>query len=333
MINMEKWTAEVIGGSQRLAIPIMTHPGIEMCGYSIREAVTDGQKHFEAIQKLDQTYPAAASTVIMDLTVEAEAFGAEVSFPEDEVPTVTDRLVFDLDSVTKLQVPGLNQGRVQEYLKANRLTAQCITNKPVFAGCIGPFSLAGRLYGMTEIMLGIYTETEVIELLLQKCSEFILQYCTAIKAQGVNGVIMAEPAAGLISNDDCSQFSSQYIKPIVQKLQDDHFMIVLHNCGNTGHCTSAMVETGAAALHFGNKIDMVEALKECPSNILAMGNLDPAGLFRNSSAQAVYNETLDLLEKTKTWKNYVLSSGCDTPPHVPFENIEAFYRALEEFNS
>ncbi len=332
MLNMKKWAADIIAGPQRIAIPIMTHPGIELCGYTVKEAVIDGEKHFKSIKKLDETYPAAASTVIMDLTVEAEAFGARVNFPENEVPTVLDRLVSDHQSVEALKIPDLNQGRVQEYLKANRLTAESIKDKPVFAGCIGPFSLAGRLYGMTEIMMGIYTEPETVTLLLEKCTAFILRYCEAIKLQGVNGVIMAEPAAGLISNEDCSAFSSVYIKLIVDKLQDENFMIVLHNCGNTGHCTPAMVETGAAGLHFGNKIDMLDALKESPSDVLVMGNLDPAGLLKNESAEVVYETTMNLLKDTATYKNYILSSGCDVPPCVPAENIKAFYKALDVFN-
>ena len=73
-----------------------------------------------------------------------------------------------------------------------------------------------------------------------------------------DGVVMAEPAAGLLSDEDCTQYSSVFIKEIVEKVQDDHFTVILHNCGNTGHCTKAMVATGAAAYHFGNKIDMVE---------------------------------------------------------------------------
>ncbi len=332
MTNMKKWTTDVIRNPKRMAIPIMTHPGIEMSHYSIKQAVTDGEKHFQAIQKLNEVYPAAASTVIMDLTVEAEAFGAAINFPDDEVPTVLGRLVTDDASVRALQVPDLQQGRIQEYLKANKFTAVHITDKPVFAGCIGPFSLAGRLYGMTELMMGIYTEPETMVTLLEKCADFILSYCEAIKAQKVNGVLMAEPAAGLVSNEDCTQFSSIYIKKIVEQLQDDSFMIVLHNCGNTGHCTPAMVETGAAALHFGNKIDMTEALKACPSGILVMGNLDPAGLFKNESAEIVYAETTRLLNETSGWPNFVLSSGCDTPPLVPDENIKAFYEALQDYN-
>ena len=74
---------------------------------------------------------------------------------------------------------------------------------------------------------------------------------------------------------DCQQFSSEYVKDIIAKVQDDDFAVILHNCGNTGNCTQAMVYTGAMGYHFGNKIDMVEALKEVPADALAMGNLDP----------------------------------------------------------
>ena len=330
---MKEWVQQVIDTPVRIAVPIMTHPGIELCHYTIEDAVKNGQAHFEAIQKLNEVYPASACTVIMDLTVEAEAFGAEVRFAENEVPTIIGRLVSDYASVEALKVPTIHDGRVQEYIKANRLAAQHITDKPIFGGCIGPFSLAGRLFDMSEIMMAIYTEPETIELLLDKCTLFITEYVRAIKSTGVAGVIIAEPAAGLISNEDCSTYSSTYISKIVEELQDDHFMIVLHNCGNTGHCTPAMIETKAAGLHFGNSVDMVETLKQCPSDILVMGNIDPVGILKQASAEKVKEATADLLSRTEGWNNFVLSTGCDLPPEVPMENIEAFYNALQEFNN
>lgn len=332
-LNMYKWINEVIGGKNRIAIPIMTHPGIEMVNETILRAVTDGETHAKAILALYEKYPSAATTVIMDLTVEAEAFGAEIRFCTDEVPSVIGRLVHDWESVTQLEIPSINKGRIPEYLKANRLTAREIKDKPVFAGCIGPYSLAGRLFDMTEIMMSIYLEPEVIRLLLDKCTQFITQYCLALKGTGVNGVIIAEPAAGLLSNEDCKQFSSIYIKQIVQAVQDQDFTVILHNCGNTGHCTAAMLESGANAYHFGNKADMSDILKECPDNILIMGNLDPVGLFKMSTPAQVYEATLNLLKDTMAFPNFVLSSGCDIPPLVPTDNINAFYRALTEFNS
>lgn len=318
---------------KRVALPIMTHPGIEYVGKTVREAVTDGQAHFEAIKALAERYPSAASTVIMDLTVEAEAFGAKILIPEEEIPTVTERLVSDAASVEALEVPSLEAGRVPEYLKANRLAAEHITDRPVLAGCIGPFSLAGRLYDMSEIMVAIYIEPDVIMALLDKCTAFLIDYCKALKATGVAGVVMAEPAAGLLSDEDHMVYATPYIKQIVDAVQDDDFTIVLHNCGNMGQCTHAMVECGAAALHFGNLVDIPQALQEVPEEMMVMGNLDPVGVLQQATPEAVAAATTDLLEKTAGAKNFVISTGCDLPPAVPEANIKAFFDAVEAFNA
>ena len=67
--------------NKRYAIPIMTHPGIELIEKTVKAAVTDGQTHADAIIALSENTPSDAATVIMDLTVEAEAFGAQLQSP------------------------------------------------------------------------------------------------------------------------------------------------------------------------------------------------------------------------------------------------------------
>jgi len=332
MLNINNWISDQISNRERIALPIMTHPGIEMIGRTVKEAVQCGEVHALAIKKLSEVYPTAATTVIMDLTLEAEAFGTPIEFQEDEMPHLLGRLVTCAQEIDALQVPDLSAGRIQEYLKANRLTVEATQNKPVFAGVIGPFSLAGRLYDMSEIMVACYTEPESIHCLLDKCTGFILKYCTELKRIGCSGVVIAEPAAGLLSNEDCREFSSEYVKKIVDALQDDTFLVILHNCGNTGHCTEAMLYTGANAYHFGNAIDMTEALKSCPKDKLILGNVDPVGVLKLCSAAEVKAFITDLLNRTASFDNFVLSTGCDLPPHVPSENIAAFFEALKEYN-
>ena len=72
---------------------------------------------------------------------------------------------------------------------------------------------------------------------------------------------------------------------------------------------------------------MLEALNNIPSNILVMGNLDPVGLFKQANAEQVFTATQELLERTRKYPNFILSTGCDIPPHIPHRNIEAFYQA------
>ena len=331
-MNMRQWVADVIRQKEVTAIPVMTHPGIEQNGHTVREAVSDGNVHAEAVISLAKQYPAAAACTIMDLTTEAEAFGAEIAFSDIAVPAVVGHLLNDDKDIQTLQVPSLRAGRIPQYLKANLLAARAICDRPVFAGCIGPFSLAGRLYDMSGIMMLIYENPDAAHMLLSKCTQFIEKYCLALKETGANGVVMAEPAAGLMSNDDCKTFSSAYVKYIVNKVQDDNFIVVLHNCGNTGHCTEAMVATGSAAYHFGNKCKMEEVIREVPPTALAMGNVDPVSIFKDGTPELMHETVVDLLEKAKAYPNFVLSSGCDTPPHTPMAHVDAFFDALQEWN-
>lgn len=318
---------------KRLAIPIMTHPGIELVGKTVLDAVTDGSVHADAIVSLAENTPSDAATVIMDLTVEAEAFGAKLQYASNEVPSVSERLLHNMSEVENIPIPELSAARIPEYLKANRIAAERIKDRPVYAGCIGPYSLAGRLYDMSEMMMAIYVEPDLAKMLLAKCSVFIMKYIQALKETGVDGVIMAEPAAGLLSNEDATTFSTNYIKPIVEAVQDDNFLFVLHNCGNTGHCTQSMVDSGAKGLHFGNQCNMVEALRQVPNDRIVMGNLDPVGIFKSATPEQVYDATTKLLEETAEFDNFVISTGCDVPPGVSKENIDAFYRAVSNFNN
>ena len=77
---------------------------------------------------------------------------------------------------------------------------------------------------------------------------------------------------------------------------------------------------------------MEEVIKEVPPTALAMGNLDPVSLFKDGTPEQMHKATHDLLEKMRQYPNFVLSSGCDTPPHTPIENVNEFFKALYDWN-
>jgi len=59
-----------------------------------------------------------------------------------------------------LPVPEVGTARTGQNLKAARLAVQNINDRPVMGGIIGPYSFAGRLFDMTEMMTGILMDPE-----------------------------------------------------------------------------------------------------------------------------------------------------------------------------
>ncbi len=121
-MELSLYIKDKLVSEKRVAMPIMTHPGIELLGKRVLDAVTNGEIHYHAIRALNECFPqSAACTTIMDLTVEAEAFGARLSMSPNEVPSVCGRLLTGYADVEALQIPSVESGRMPQYLLADRL--------------------------------------------------------------------------------------------------------------------------------------------------------------------------------------------------------------------
>ena len=178
-----------------------------------------------------------------------------------------------------------------------------------------------------------YDEPDMVHTVLEKVTAFLIEYAKAYKAVGANGIVMAEPVAGLLSPALEEEFSSPYVKKIIDAVEDDHFIVIYHNCGdNVPRMLTSILSTGAAAYHFGNAVDMeTDIIAQLPSDVIVMGNVDPAGVLRLGSPESVQEVTRSLMERCCKYENFVLSSGCDIPPMTPWENIDAFFEASNEF--
>ena len=321
----------ILGDRRRKVIPIMTSPGAALAGIPLREAFGDGTRAFACIRALAEAVPADAQVTFMDLSVEAEAFGAAIAFSDHENPTIARPLVGDAAAIDRLAVPAVGTKRTAETLECARLCARHLA-RPTFGGLIGPFSLAGRLAGLSELMIMAATEPGTAHRLLAKTARFLGEYLRAIKATGVAGALIAEPAAGLLSPPMCREFSADYLRGIIDGARDDHFMVILHNCGKTGKQVGELLGAGSDALHVGNAVDIRTILDQIPPAIPLMGNLDPSGILLSADSRTVYDRTTALLEATQAYPNHVLSSGCDLPPGVPWDNVQAFFAAAADYN-
>lgn len=78
---------------------------------------------------------------------------------------------------------------------------------------------------------------------------------------------------------------------------------------------------------------MEKAAELIPEDVIFMGNIDHAGEFRNGTSESITAATKRFLEKLGSRSNFVLSSGCDIPPLSSWDNIDAFFKAADEYYS
>ena len=326
------WNAARVG--QKRALPVLSFPAAQKLGVTVQEMTQNAQTQAQAIALIANETPTAAAVGLMDLSVEAEAFGASIRFAEDEVPAVTGQLVDGRDAAIALQVPPLTGGRAPLYIEGIRQAKALIPDKPLLAGVIGPYSLAGRLMDVTEIFYACFDEPETVHTVLEKATEYIIAYCKAFQSAGADGVVMAEPLAGLLNPEMAAEFSNPYVVKIIQAVQTDAFPLVYHNCGGAAvKMLPELFAMKAAAYHFGNALDMETVMQNAPADALCMGNIDPAGLFASGTPQDMREAVGALMDKCAKYQNFIISSGCDIPAHASWENINTFFTAVEENNA
>ncbi len=330
-MNMKNWKAEQLKAGPKRSMPILSFPAISLMNISVKTLVSDSDIQAKGMKMVADRCPTAASVSMMDLSVEAEAFGCTIAVSDDEVPSVTGRLLNNEADADKLKVPAPTSGRTGLYIQAIKKATEMITDRPVFAGVIGPFSLAGRLMEMTEIMVNCYEEPDMVHKTLAKTAEFVTGYINEFKKAGAHGVVMAEPAAGLLSPELCDEFSSRYVKQIADAVRTDDFLFMYHNCGNTIPLVPTLMSFKADGYHVGNAIDIEDFLKAAPKDVLVMGNIDPASLFRLGTPEKMREAVLALLKRCSKYPNWSISSGCDIPPLSPWANIDAFFAAIDEY--
>lgn len=324
-----KFANYVLNRPGRLAMPIGVYAGLEMTKASVRQAVSDAAAQSEAVLALHEYFQTPVLLTAMDLSAEAETFGCEIRMSDEEIPTVIGRLVTNKEQIEALPDPQPGDRRTRVHLDSAARLIAAGDEIPVLGGTIGPFSLAGRLFGVSESLELTIDDPEAMDALLEKTTRFLTRYILAFRQAGALGVIMAEPAAGLLSPRALARFSASYIKRIVDDVQGDGFALVYHNCGAKPPHLPKILECGAEIYHFGAPMDILAALQQVDGRVILGGNLDPTAVFHSGTPERVREETETLLKAARPYRNYILSSGCDIPPGTSLANLAAFYSAAE----
>ena len=288
----------------------------------------DPNKQFQTVREAVRHFKPDGIGIIADVTIEAEALGCKVEYPQNSVPWVCTHPVKDISDLKDLKIPDPRKdGRMPVTLETIRMLSSYF-GLAVGAGGMGPFTLAGHLAGVERVMLGVLTEPEFVLRLVEFSTEVLSVYLEAQVEAGADVLIMSEPTASMLSPDHFDTFFGNHVHKVVKKTDRP---VTLHVCGDPSHVIENMCATGVASISLDAPVDLAAIAPRVPSEIVVSGNIDPVTVMVDGTPEEVSRTVRDLLEKMRPYPNYVLSTGCDLSPDTPIENIEALIRTVKEF--
>ena len=110
--NMYKWLEDIRLSSTKKALPILSFPAVSLMGISVSELISDSTLQAQAMKLVADRTDSAASVSLMDLSVEAECFGAHTHFSDDEVPTILGALITDEEEAVARVLEMVHRGTV-----------------------------------------------------------------------------------------------------------------------------------------------------------------------------------------------------------------------------
>ena len=305
-----------------LAIPLMGITGTRLSKHSLREHLTNSKIQSNTLQLMYNKFHPDGIFTFMDLTVEAEALGLKIIFPEHDTPSVSEHPVKNGTALNNLKAGynGINS-RMNVFVDVVReLSSELDTT--IGAYVIGPFSLAGEMNGVNDLLVNTLMDPEFVLDMIEFSVQVISDYANSLFEAGADTVCVLEPTSVMLSDKLYEQFSLQPFKKIAHNV--NHQPLILHICGDTTHLIDKMCLSGASALSLDSLVDFKSVAKRIPADINLIGNIDPVEHFLNGDSHSMCKHTNGLLNEMAEYPNFILSSGCDLPLNTPMENIQAF---------
>ncbi len=314
------------------AVPWVPFAGVhagKLKGYSAQEVLTDGDKLFESLLAVNQTYDPDGQPIVFDLQLEAEILGCDLVWVEKGPPTVAAHpLETRMDVPTRL--PEAADGRLPLVLDVMRRMKAAVGDRTALYGLItGPFTLASHLRG-TEIFMDMFDHPDFLRALLAFGRDVAQRMAALYIEAGMDVIAVVDPLVSQVSPRHFRQFLSAPFSDVFAAIRAQGAYSSFFVCGDATKNLEVMCHTGPDSLSVDENIDLVAAKRITDAHNLTIGgNIPLTTRMLLGSQQDNMKFVADLLAQIDP-HNFILAPGCDMPYDVPVENVVGVLQAVRD---
>ncbi len=314
------------------AIPWVPFAGVhagKLKGYAAQEVLTDGDKLFESLLAVNQTYDPDGQPVVFDLQIEAEILGCELVWVEKGPPTVASHpLATRMEIPTHL--PEATDGRLPLILDVMRRMKAAVGDHTALYGLVtGPFTLASHLRG-TEIFMDMFDHPDFLRDLLAFCRDVAKRIAALYIEAGMDVIAVVDPLVSQVSPRHFRQLLSAPFGEVFAFISEQGAYSSFFVCGDATKNIEPMCHTGPDSISVDENIDLVAAKRITDAhNITIGGNIPLTTRMLLGTQQDNMKFVADLLAQIDP-HNFILAPGCDMPYDVPVENVVGVLQAVRD---
>ena len=299
---------------------------LEKTGLSFPVAHINPQRMAELAIASHELTGLECTRVPFDFAAEVEAFGASIKWSEDSTILPSVKLP-PFKKIEDLKVPNnfLERGRIPTVLEAIEITRNDVGDYlPIASTVLGPFTLAGELLGIENLMRLTIEDPKGVEDVIRLLMDTSVDYGKAQYQAGSDIVQIAEPvaSASMIS----PRMFREFVKPQLSKIADGLGGIrLLHICGYIDPIFPDMVETGFDGISIEESVNVNDVVPLL-GDVKLLGNISSKHSLPFGSPDDVKAETRKVINTGVD----LIEPGCGIPLVAPIANIKAMVNAGKE---
>ncbi|MCO6451403.1 MAG: uroporphyrinogen decarboxylase family protein [Caldilineales bacterium] len=300
-------------------------------GRPLRDYYLDYRALVDANRYVIENFDIDLVQAISDPYRETADFGAEIEFPEDDMPLSKIPLLKEPDDIKKLVRPHPATGkRMSDRLEAIRMFREQVGGEyPIMGWVEGALAEAVDLRNINNLMLDLVMRPEWVEELCEICTEVAIDFARAQIEAGADIIGLGDAVGSLVSPAMYRQFALPYEQRIFATVHEMGALARLHICGNTNKIVGDMVESGADIIDLDYMVDMGAAAAKFGDRVSFCGNFNPVSVMLDGTPEEAYAATLRCMEIGGP--RAISAAGCEIPQDTPDENLRAQSHALADF--
>ena len=308
--------------------PILSGISRKLVGATYEEWSTDADICAEAFIKTAEEFDIDCIVTLIDLSVECDAWGQELIFPENEAahPDYSKCVIQDIEDYAKIKkVDYRTSERMMMHIDVCKKIVEAKGGEvPIIAFVFGPLGVLSMLRSQQDMYMDLYDDIDAVKDAAKEINETLKDYVSALCDTGVNAIMFDTLfASGTIMSKEMWQETEGVLMPeLAEIVRSKNCLNMIHNCGQNIYFDVQIAAIQPAAISFFFPPDDCKDFAECKAKygdkVTLIGCVTPASAVIGTDEEWD-TQCRDQIDAMAKGGGFLLATGCEYPANASFD--------------
>lgn len=308
--------------------PIISGASRRLVGATYEEWSTDANICAEAQLKAQKEFDLDCIVTLIDLSVECDAWGQELIFPENEAahPNYDNCVVKEIEDYEKIKkVDYRTSKRMMMHIETCKKIVEGAKGEfPVIAFVFGPLGTLSMLRSQQEMYMDFYDDPDAVHEAARQITETLKEYCAALMDTGINGIMFDTlfSSGSIMGKDMWDEMEGDLVEDLAKSVREKNGLVMIHNCGQKIYFDAQIKRMQPDAISFLYPPDDCKDFKECKEKYghqtTLIGCVTPASAVIGTDEEWD-QECKNNIDDMAKGGGFMLATGCEYPANADFD--------------